>query len=216
MSATSNARASSAPRGARRSAAAGSSPRGRAPGPARSVRRPPSTTAPRRHEAANLCGQPHRGAVRGVRILHGGAGLIASASGSDVGKSRYQRAQRVHGVAGRQCCASVAASPPVAERADGEVRLEIAQFGARREAPVPEQVADLLESSPRVRGRGCRRPAVGQHPLLRHRCDRSPTRWPPPLRDPPFGAVRGRLLGKVGRRRSARMNVRVLRAGRVS
>ena len=94
--------------------------------------------APRRHQAADLRGQPHR-------LPAGGGRRRVVRLGIRVREGRHQRAQRVHGAGGRQ-----AAQQPQRRfrqpAGRGEVRPQVAQLRARRESAAPEQVAHLLET----------------------------------------------------------------------
>ena len=106
---------------------------------------------------ADLRGQPHRLAV--LRLRRGVVGL-----GVVVRQRRRHRAQRVHAVHRRQ--GAHQADDRLRQRPRrGQLRLQIAELGARRQPPVPEQVADLFEGG-RLRQVVDVVPAVGEHPLL--------------------------------------------------
>ena len=90
-----------------------------------------------RDQARQLRRQPHRLAVVGLRRVVGRVRV-------EVAEDRGQRPQRVHAVARGQLLHE--AQDRLAERPRrGELRLQIAELGAIRQAPVPQQVADLLE-----------------------------------------------------------------------
>src|SRR5262245_31824384 len=104
----------------------------------RMQRRPALLHPPHRgDQRAKLRRQPHRLAVVGVRRVVRGVRVV-------VAKRRRQRAEDVHAVAGRQRTQQ----PQHGFRqrpARAQLRLQIAELGARRQTPVPQQVADFLE-----------------------------------------------------------------------
>ena len=86
---------------------------------------------------ADLRGEPHRFAVLRLRRRVIGLGIV-------VAERRGERAKRVHAVHRRQ--RSHQAEDRLRQRPRrGQLRLQVAELGARGQAAVPQQVADLLE-----------------------------------------------------------------------
>ena len=84
------------------------------------------------------------------------AASCRSTSGSYCAERRGQRPQHVHAVGRRQLLHQPDGSAPATGARRGELRLQVAQLGAVRQAAVPEQVADLLERRALSRDRECR------------------------------------------------------------
>ena len=93
--------------------------------------------AHRRDQRADLRGQPHRLAVVGLRRVVVGVGIV-------VAERRGQRPQQVHAVAGGQRAHQALHAFGQRPRGD-QLRLQVAELGARRQAAMPQQVADFFE-----------------------------------------------------------------------
>ena len=88
-------------------------------------------------DAAHLRGEANRLAVVRRRRIVAGLGIVLA-------ERRGQRPQHVHAVGGRQLLHQPQDRLGHRPRG-GQLRLQVAELGAVRQAAVPEQIADLLE-----------------------------------------------------------------------